>query len=84
MQLTAEQETDVQKIMTEIVDCPKSFLCYESGFETLCPVKTFSGTDIVECLGQTDSRCPKSFIFGSNTLLCECPLRRYVSMNLGR
>ena len=83
MELTTGIETDVQKIMAEM-DCPKSFPCYESKFEDLCPVKAFSGTDIVACLKETDSCCSKSFMFGSNTLLCECPLRRYVSLNLGR
>ena len=83
MQLTAEQETDIQKIMAEM-DYPKSFPCYESKFENLCPVNAFSGTDVIECLKETESDCPKSFMFGSNALLCKCPLRRYVSLNLGR
>ncbi len=83
MQLTVEQETYVQKIMAEI-DCPKSFPCYESKFEDLTPVKAFSGTDVIACLSQTKSHCPKSFEFGSTTMLCECPLRNYVSLNLAR
>ncbi len=83
MELTVAQEADIQKIMAE-TDCPSGFHCYESKFEDLTPVKAFSGTDVVECLKETESYCPKSFMFGSNTLLCECPLRRYVSLNLGR
>ena len=90
MELTVGQETDVQKIMAEI-DCPKDFPCYRSGFEDLTPVKAFSGTDVIACLNQTKSHCPKSFEFGSITMLhecplmlCECPLRKYVSLNLAR
>ena len=90
MELTAGQETDVQNIMADI-DCPKSFSCYESGFEDLAPVKAFSGTDVIACLGQTRSDCPMSFEFGATTklhecplMLCECPLRKYVSLNLAR
>ena len=83
MELTVAQETDVQKIMAE-TDCPKDFPCYESGFEDLIAVKPFSGTDVVECLKETDSCCPKSIRFDVNTILCTCPLRRYVSLNLGK
>jgi hypothetical protein len=90
MELTAGQEADVQGIMAEM-DCPKDFPCYESGFEDLAPVKAFSGTDVIACLNQTQSDCPKSFEFGSTTMLhecplmlCECPLRKYVSLNLAR
>ena len=90
MELTAGQEADVQRIMAEM-DCPNSFRCYDSKFEDLAPVKTFSGTDVIACLKQSQSHCPKSFEFGSTTklgesplMLCECPLRRYVSLNLAR
>ena len=83
MELTVAQETDVQKIMAEM-DCSKSFPCYRSGFEDLTPVKAFSGTDVIECLKETDSCCSKSIRFDVNTILCECPLRKYVSLNLAR
>ena len=83
MELTPEQEADIQKIMAE-TECPFGFHCYESKFEDLTPVKAFSGTDVIACLSQPKSHCPKSFEFGSNTMLCECRLRRYVSLNLGR
>ena len=83
MELTVAQEADIQKIMAE-TDCPSGFHCYKSKFEDLTPVKAFSGTDVVECLKETESYCPKSIRFGSNTMLCECRLRRYVSLNLGR
>jgi len=83
VELTVAQETDVQKIMAE-TDCPSGFHCYESKFEDLIPVKPFSGTDVVECLKETDSCCPKSIRFGVDTILCTCPLRRYVSLNLSR
>lgn len=84
MELTVGQEADIQKIVAEM-DCPKSFPCYESKFEDLTPVKAFSGTDVVECLIETESHCSKSFKFGYDAIfLCKCPLRKYVSLNLGR
>jgi len=82
MELTTEQETDVQKIMAE-TDCPRNFRCYKSGFEKLTPVKVLSATGI-ECLKARESFCRMSVSFGMNTMLCECPLRKYVALELGR
>ncbi len=82
MELTVEQETDVQKIMAEM-DCPKDFRCYESGLEGLGPVKVISD-NAVECLNAKDSFCPMSYRFGFNTMLCQCPLRRYLVSELGK
>ena len=47
MELTAEQEADVQKIMAEM-HCSKGFRCYKSGFEDLAPVEVIPGIGIVE------------------------------------
>ena len=82
MELTTEQETDVQKIMAETV-CERSFRCYKSEFENLTPVKVISD-NAVECLNAKDSFCPMSYRFGFNTMLCECPLRRYLALELGK
>ena len=83
MQLTSKQESDVQKIMAEM-DCPKSFPCYESGFEDIAPVKVLAGSTLVQCFKANESYCPKSFSFGKNTMFCECALRRYMALELGR
>ncbi len=82
MQLTAEQETDIQKIMAEM-DCPHSFRCYKSKFEKLVPVKLLSATTI-ECLKAEESFCQMSASFGLSAMICQCPLRRYVVLELGR
>ncbi len=82
MELTAEQKTDVQKIMAEI-DCPHSFRCYKSKFEKLVPVKVISSSAI-ECNKAKELFCPMSYRFGFNTMLCECPLRRYLALELGK
>jgi len=82
MQLTAQQEADVQKIMAEM-DCPHGFPCYKSGFEKLTPVKVLSATGI-ECFKARELFCRMSVAFGLSTMICKCPLRKYVALNLGR
>ena len=82
MELTAEQEADVQKIMAEM-ECPHSFRCCKSKFEKLVPVRVLSATAI-ECLKVEESFCKMSVSFGLSTMICKCPLRRYVALELGR
>jgi hypothetical protein len=85
MELTEDQERKIKAIVAEM-DCPKSFPCYESKFKDLTPVKAFSGTDVIKCLREKESHCSKSFKFkfGFNAILCKCPLRKYVALELGR
>ena len=82
MELTVAQETDVQTIMAE-TDCPRSFRCYESGLDNLTPVKVISD-NAIECDKAKELFCPMSYRFGFNTMLCECPLRRYLALELGK
>jgi len=82
MELTAKQEADVQKIMAEM-DRPKGFRCYKAGFENLAPVKVISATGI-ECLKARELFCRMSVSFGMSTMLCRCPLRKYVALEFGR
>ncbi|MHC4165580.1 MAG: hypothetical protein ACYSWQ_01330 [Planctomycetota bacterium] len=82
MELTAQQEADVQKIMGEM-DCPRGFRCYESGFEDLSPVKVIS-SNAIECFKAKKSFCRMSVNLGLSTMICTCPLRKYVALELGR
>ena len=82
MELTAQQEADIQKIMAEMV-CERSFRCYKSKFEKLVPVKVISSSAI-ECNKAKESFCPKAVSFGRSMMLCRCPLRKYVALELGR
>ncbi len=82
MELTAEQETDVQKLMAQI-SCPRNFACYESKFEDITPVRVISD-NAIECFKAKEFFCQMSISFGMSTMLCRCPLRRYVALNLGR
>ena len=86
MQLTAEQEADVQKIMEEM-DCPRNFLCCASGLEDLAPVHVMSDEAVV-CPRAKEDSCRMATSFGLNgilsIMLCRCQLRRYVALQLGR
>jgi len=82
MELTAQQEADVQKIMATM-DCPHGFRCYKSEFEKLVPVKVISSSAI-ECNKAKESFCPKAISFGMSMMLCRCRLRGYVALELGR
>jgi len=83
LELTGEQESEVQAIMAEM-DCPSGFPCYASKFESLTPARVLPRTTMVECPGAEEPDCGMFFRFGSNTVLCECPLRKYVALKLGR
>ncbi len=82
MELTPEQEADIQKIMAEM-DCSAGFPCYNSGFEDLTPVRVLSYGP-VECLRAKNAPCPVSMRFGLQDRRCECPLRKYVALELGK
>jgi hypothetical protein len=82
VELTTEQEVDVQKIMAEM-DCPRGFSCYKSKFEDIVPVRVIS-SNVIACGKAMESYCQKSVSFGMSTMLCRCPLRNYVALELGR
>jgi hypothetical protein len=46
-------EKDHQKEIEAIIGqskCPKDFLCYGSGFETLCKARLIDGVPFLECI----------------------------------
>ena len=84
MELTPDQEAEIQRIMARTDCLYDSFRCYKSRFEDLAPVKAIASNGAIECLRAKESYCQMSYRFGFNTVLCRCPLRMYVAMNLGR
>ena len=81
MELTKEQDLAAQKIMAEM-DCPKSFRCYESKFEDLCPAVVYRGAGAIQCIDGLN--CSMSSAFCGDVRFCNCQLRIYVALNLGR
>ncbi len=76
------QRTDskLTKIIGEI-DCPKDFRCYKSGFKNLCKVKYISEHHYLLCLEEKPHECVFSVSF-SQSYICQCPLRIYISQEM--
>ncbi len=83
MELMEDQEREIKAIMADM-EYPKGFRCYESKFEDLGPVEAFPGDNIVECRKLEKWYCPMALISGVSKICCQCPLRRYVALELGR
>jgi hypothetical protein len=83
MKLTTHQEADVQRIMAGI-DCPAGFPCYKSEFENVSPVRLVQGSNVIQCEAGSEQKCPMSYEFSHDIRFCQCRLRRYVALELGR
>lgn len=78
-----EIEEDIRRNVEEIitgVKCPKDFICYYSGFHTLCNAKDIGIESFVECL-EKKKECKFSFRFAL-CYLCRCPVRVYIAKKL--
>ena len=65
------------------MQCPKGFVCYESGFQTLCKVKHIGLGLHVQCLETDPPMCKFIRTLGSS-VLCGCPVRVYIARKLGK
>ncbi len=83
MELTPEQEREVRRIMAGM-DCAKGFRCHEEGFENLCRALVYQGANAVRCRCEHAQDCPMSYVFRNDIRFCQCPLRRYVALELAR
>jgi hypothetical protein len=83
MKLTTDKEREIMAIMTEN-SCAKSFKCYQSKFEDICPGRPYYGANVVQCLCEKGRNCPMSYVFCGDIRFCQCPLRKYVAFQLGR
>jgi hypothetical protein len=79
-------EQGLEKELKEIMgglDCPKDFICYESGFKTLCKAQDIGLDTFLECLEERPGDCTFS-LFARSTYFCQCPLRVYIFKKLGK
>ncbi len=83
MELTLEQKESVRKIMAGM-DCPKGFVCRKEGFESLCRAHVYGGAALVQCLSSDSPDCCMSYAFSDDVHFCNCRLRRYAALELGR
>ncbi len=65
------------------IKCPKSFKCYESGFDKLCRAKDIGIESFLECLERDPNACKFSFPFAL-MYLCQCPLRVYIAKKMNK
>ena len=75
--LTDKQKKEIEEIIGEI-ECPKKFICYESGFESLCKAEDHGLDTYLLCLDKKMAECKFSISYGTS-YYCRCPLRVYIS-----
>jgi hypothetical protein len=63
------------------MECPKDFICYETGFQDLCKAKKVGIESYLKCLEKDPELCKFSISFGE-IHFCSCPLRVYVNKTL--
>ena len=82
MQITEKHQKEIENIMEDI-ECPKDFICYQSGFEQLCQAQDIGLEEYVDCSGDPTSTllCPFSLSFGDR-YMCRCPVRIYLVKKL--
>jgi hypothetical protein len=78
-------EQDHQKEIERIIGqlkCPKDFVCYKSGFETLCKAEDVGMESYLACLEEHSFECKFSVGFFGDRYYCACPLRVYIAKEL--
>jgi hypothetical protein len=72
--------TAIEKFISEF-ECPEDFKCYKSGFDAVCKAKDVGALPpLLLCLEQKSQEC--GFLYLSDGLVCECPLRVYIVKEL--
>jgi hypothetical protein len=77
-------EPDHAKEIEQIIaglDCPKDFVCYRSGFTTLCKAEDIGYEPYLQCLEKSPEDCAFSLSY-ANLHHCDCPLRFYIVKKL--
>jgi hypothetical protein len=77
-------ETALKKeieIIMEVLECPKDFVCYKSGFKRLCRAEDIGLQSFLQCLEVNPLDCKFSLEYGS-LFICRCPLRKRIRKNL--
>ena len=80
MQKEQHSKEDLARIIDGL-NCPKDFVCYNSGLETLCKAEDIGLETFLLCLEKNPSDCRFSVVFG-DMHFCQCPLRVYIARKL--
>jgi len=65
------------KEMIGSIKCPKDFICYKSGFETLCKAEDVGKKSVLLCLEEKPEECKFSLPIGLK-YYCQCPIRVFI------
>jgi hypothetical protein len=71
---------EIEKIIAGM-ECPKDFLCYKSGFNSLCKAEDIGVDSFLVCLEEKPQECNFSRS-SEHRFLCKCPLRIYIAKEL--
>jgi len=75
-----ESQNEIERIIGQL-KCSKDFVCYKSGFETLCKAEDVGMESHLSCLEEHPFACKFSVVFGG-LYYCSCPLRIYIAKKL--
>ncbi len=76
-------EHEIERVKAT-VDCYKGFrCCRQCGSSDSPPAKVYGGANLVQCQEADRMDCPVSPVFSGDIVFCQCPLRRYLAMELG-
>ena len=69
------------EIIMKVLECPKDFVCYKSGFKRLCRAEDIGLQSFLQCLEMNPLDCKFSLEYGG-LFICRCPLRKRIKKNL--
>ena len=75
-----DHKKEIEKIIREF-DCPKGFVCYTSGFDSLCKAEDIGLEPYLACLDERPEECLFLLSY-ANVHYCDCPLRLYIAKKL--
>lgn len=83
MMITAKFHDEQLEKLVANTRCQKGHRCIESDFQEMGAVDRAAGGQVLFCREEACRNCFHWMSFGRDGL-CQCPIRRYVSVNLGR
>ena len=73
-----QQELDCLK---EKTSCSKNYRCISDTIQDLCDAKFHALANLLECIDHQKTSCQHS-IKVSSIYICNCPLRKFLALNL--
>ena len=75
-----DHEKEIRQIIAKF-HCPKDFVCYKSGFTSLCSAEDIGIEPYLECSEADSEEC--IFLLSYATVrYCDCPLRFFIAKKL--